>query len=172
MSFWIIYTHMHCSIRLTAVQEGTTECEMVEKCIDPATPSSGESPLEEETDYYDEYSNPIGSAEEIQRRQKTKTETNDPSEDESTSGNAVADELQLVTISPKCKEDRKFYERFKLPWKPDCDCQGYYNSVQCSNESNKLNKDEPADIYCWCSTVLGNEVMGTRIKLDCDDTKL
>ena len=169
---WINHnaTRMHCSIRLIALQEGSTECEMVEKCIDPATPSSGENPLEEDTDYYDEYSNQIGSGDEIKN---TNIETNVvESDDESTSGKAIIDKSLPFKITPKCKKDREFYEEYKLPWKPDCDCQGHYNSVQCNNESNRINENGPEEIYCWCSTVLGDEVTGTRIKIDCDDTKL
>lgn len=68
---------------------------------------------------------------------------------------------EVVVTARGCLVARKFYIENNLPWSPDCDCEGYYKTVQC------LQVDE--NLQCWCSTRSGSEISNTRKTLNCDE---
>lgn len=74
---------------------------------------------------------------------------------------AVTDETP-ATVKNKCAEDHQNYKRWRVPWLPSCDCHGAYKPLQCWSRSG-------GDTHCWCSTVTGAEVRGSRKQLLCND---
>ncbi len=60
-----------------------------------------------------------------------------------------------------CLITRDYYAKNKLPWLPECDCEGNYKRIQCD--------DNDDTVQCWCSTRSGSEISLTRRDLSCTD---
>lgn len=73
------------------------------------------------------------------------------------------DEEVIVPAEKGCLVAQAFFTKNQLPWVPDCDCQGYYKSVQCVDDGEGLQ--------CWCSTPSGSEIHNSRKTLNCTDPK-
>lgn len=72
------------------------------------------------------------------------------------------DEEEVIVPAEKgCLVAQAFFTENSLPWVPDCDCQGYYKSVQCVEGEEGLQ--------CWCSTPSGSEIHNSRKTLNCTD---
>lgn len=67
----------------------------------------------------------------------------------------------IVPADRGCHVAQAFFAKNNLPWVPDCDCQGYYKSVQCV--------ENEAGVQCWCSTPSGSEIHNSRKTLNCTD---
>ncbi len=64
---------------------------------------------------------------------------------------------------PTCRKHQDMFKTILSPWIPYCDCEGYFHPIQCWSFSQYTT--------CWCSTKLGAEVSGTRIKMECSDSE-
>ncbi len=60
-----------------------------------------------------------------------------------------------------CHIAKGFFIKYNLQWVPDCDCEGYYKSVQCAEVNDELE--------CWCSTPSGSEIYNSRKTINCTD---
>jgi hypothetical protein len=73
------------------------------------------------------------------------------------------DDTEVIVPADKgCFVAQEFFTENNLPWVPDCDCQGYYKSVQCFQTGEE-------ELQCWCSTPSGSEIHNTRKSLNCTD---
>jgi hypothetical protein len=156
----LVYT---CTLRLT-VQQGDAgdSCEEKIMCIQPIeSDSSGEEfedslpePGSGSYDYNDGYDS---THSEPEHPTLTDIQELDEEDDkESTDSQKIS-----VIGSPTCNSEREFLLSFNYAWIPHCDCQGFYEPVQCWIKGGQLE--------CWCSTRAGSMISNTRMLYSCTD---
>lgn len=155
------YTHL---CRLTVQQgEANESCEEKIVCIRDQVAESDSSGQEFEDsppaesgsgsyDYYDEDNS-------FHSKPEHPTLSDDQDLDEE-DNNKESTEVSLIG-SPTCNSDREFFLSFNFAWIPHCDCQGFYEPVQCWTKGGQLE--------CWCSTRTGSLVANTRTVISCTD---
>ena len=152
--------------RLTVQQEDTNDSSCEEKmvCIQATErDSSGQETEDNHSesgsgsyDYqeYDEYDSTHPKSE---HPALTDTQEEDGEDNEE----SIDPQTTSVMVSPTCDSERQFFLNFNYAWIPHCDCQGYYEPVQCWMKGGQLE--------CWCSSRAGSMIANTRTVLSCTD---
>lgn len=83
--------------------------------------------------------------------------------DEEDDRESTDSQMTPVIGSPTCDSDRQFLLGFNYAWIPHCDCQGYYEPVQCWMKGGQLE--------CWCSSRSGFLIGNTRTVFSCTDSQ-
>ena len=143
-----------------------SSCEEKMVCIQAPEPDSSGQEFEDSHsesgsgsyDYheYDEYDSTHPESE-----HPTQIDTQELDEE----GNKESTDSQTtsVMVSPTCDSERQFFLDFNYAWIPHCDCQGYYEPVQC------WMKGQGDQLECWCSSKTGSMISNTRTLLSCTD---
>ncbi len=131
------------------LEENSTACERIEKCIahvkDIEIQALEELYDDTLTDYYDDLADNISSTED------------DIHED-------IAKETTL-NLAPICRQNREFYKSINSSWIPQCDCEGQYQPIQCMIEQ------DIKFMTCWCSSKYGAQMSEPSI-VDCGNESM
>lgn len=115
-------------------------------------------------DYYDEdYDEDNSNSSHSQSEHPTLGTKSDIQDVDEEDDNESTDDSRgiSVTASQTCISDRQFFLSFNYSWIPHCDCQGFYEPVQCWMKGDQME--------CWCSTRNGSMVGNRRTILSCTD---
>lgn len=144
------------------LEENSTICETIEKCIPYVNDSSTTElfNIQDFEDYedYEDYDEDDDIIIELDSEEEEYPEEEYQEEDVSEETEDVLNEE--TDLSPGCLSHQKHRKSINSTWIPQCDCKGYYRSVQCAVESSQKS------LTCWCSTAYGSR-MSSSIVVDC-----